>query len=771
MSIGRREFLTGMGAFGVGVGIGAFSHLFPLASPHVGPDWSPGEESHRPSTCLLCPARCGILGRIVDGKLVRIDGNPLHPVSRGGLCAKGRAGLQLLYHPRRLDGPRERQGEPGSEGFRPVAWDAALERVGGELRRLREQGRARRVLFVVGHVTGLMRELFEGFAKAFGARLVREDYGDGSDQVLELSQGTAVMPAFDLDRADVVLSFGAALAEAWWCPPQAARARAAGHQGPRWIQVDTRLSRTAVVADEWLPIRPGTYGDLALGIAYVLLKEGLYDEAQVHRAVTGFDSWTDERGHRLPGFRAIVLEHGRTERVAERTGLPAERIIAAAKLFGSAERPVALWDQAVTWQSGGLAQALAIHALNILTGRVGRRGGVVLRPPLPVPALDGGAMSAERPPAPVDWVAELEQAGEVPDALFLYYANPAASHPQPERVRALLSRIPLVVSFSPFLDETARLAHLVLPDHTYLERWQDAPAPPTVPYTVWGVVQPMVPPRHDTRATGDVLIDLAARVGGPVSGSLPKRTMAELVEARGRALVEVERGSPFVPAFRQAELAELEARGWWIPHGLDADAFWKRVSEAGGWFDPFIEEAAPHELSELPDGKLALLSPEVRRRLASGPGAPAWLVRPGRAAPNREPRSDAYPLRLIPYRMMTLSSGTTALTPWLLEREEPLVGASWEVWVEVHPETARRLRLRNRQLVRVVSAKGSFRARLHLFAGAAPDTVAAPYGLHTDVDGWGRLAPANPLAAVGPARDAASRLPDWAGAQVRLESV
>jgi len=96
MKIDRRLFLAGLGGTGLGVGLGGLSHLFPLPSPRVGPDWTPGDEEFVPSTCLLCPSHCGILGRVVDGSLVSIDGNPLHPVSRGGLCPKGKAGLQLL---------------------------------------------------------------------------------------------------------------------------------------------------------------------------------------------------------------------------------------------------------------------------------------------------------------------------------------------------------------------------------------------------------------------------------------------------------------------------------------------------------------------------------------------------------------------------------------------------------------------------------------------------------------------------------------------------
>jgi anaerobic selenocysteine-containing dehydrogenase len=141
VEFGRREFVAGLGGFGVGVGFGGVSHWLPLAPPETGPDWAPGREQLVPSTCLLCPSHCGIRGRVVDGQLVRIEGNPLHPVSQGGLCPKGYAGIQLLYHPARLRGPMERTGPPGSGQFRPISWEDALDRVTRALGDLREARR------------------------------------------------------------------------------------------------------------------------------------------------------------------------------------------------------------------------------------------------------------------------------------------------------------------------------------------------------------------------------------------------------------------------------------------------------------------------------------------------------------------------------------------------------------------------------------------------------------------------------------------------------
>jgi anaerobic selenocysteine-containing dehydrogenase len=775
--IGRREFLAGMGGLGVGLGLGAASHWFPIPPPDVNPAWSPGREEFITSTCLLCPSHCGIRGRLVDGKPVRLDGNPLHPVSRGGLCPKGAAGLQLLYHPGRLTGPVERTGPPGSGQFRRVSWEEALGRITRSLAGLRSGGEARSVMWLAGDVSGIMAALLHRFTRVYGTpHLLVDDYADGSAEVLKLCQGIGAPPAFDLAAADMVLSFGAALSEAWWCLPQAARARdAEPGRRPRWVQIDVRHSRTAASADEWVPVRPGTYGALALGIAYVLLKEGLYDADRVNDQVLGIEDWRDESGQNVPGLRKLILRYGRSEEVSQRTGVPAETLVRLAKTFGSMSRPVAVWDQAVAWRAGGLADALAIHALNVLAGAVGRPGGVLVQPPLPVPALEGPAgeapaAGADRTAlAPADWAARVAAGSPPPvKALFLYYANPAASSPNPAEVRKALERIPLVVSFSPFLDESARYAHLVLPDHTYLERWQDAPAPPSVPIPVWGLVQPLIAPLHDSRSTGDVLLGLASGLGGDVAASFRWSKVEDVVRERGKALAASSQGSFFVPPFRRDELRELEARGYWLPHGMSADAFWTSIRKSGGWFDPYYDYNDRSAASQFPDGKIRVFPPAARQRIASTVTnlEEGFLPLDTASVPGEE--EGDYPLRLIPFRVMTLASGGTALMPWLLENLGVLTSDAWETWAEINPETGRRLGLSSGQRVRIESQAGSFGARLRYFPGAQPGVVNVPYGLHTSVDGWGRADGSNPLVAIGARRDPSTGLPDWHTTRVRV---
>ena len=775
MAISRRNFLVGVTGAGIGFGLGAFSYQFPLASPHVGPDWAPGLETFVPSTCLLCPAHCGIRVRLVDGQPRRIDGNPLHPVSQGGLCPKGRAGLQLLYHPGRLKGPMQRVGPPGSDDFEPITWDAALDKVAAALKAARQPGTATPVEWLVGDVSGVMGELVAGFCGVLGTtRVSVDDYRDGSADVVRMCQGIAAPPAYDLAGADVVLSFGAGLSEAWWSLTQAARAREGdSRRSPRWIQADVRLSRSAASANEWVPVRPGTYGALAMGIAYVIVKEGLYDPDAISREVSGWEDWTAPDGTRHEGFRTLVLRHGRPDEISARTGVPVARLTALAKTFGSASRAVAVWDQNVAWRAGGFADALAIHALNTLTGRLNRPGGLMVQgtmPSLPGPVDHAGAGALDLSKAPLTSTAWPAAAADTPaQVLFLYHANPVASAPARGPVEQALTRVPLVVSFSPFFDESARYANLLLPDHTYLERWQDGFAPASVASPVWGVVRPVVKPLQNTRATGDVILGLASRLGGEAAAWARWESVEDLVHQRGLALAAANRGSAFVNQLRQSELREIEGRGWWLPHGQAPEEFWQTIVDSGGWFDPMVDYMDGSSVSQHADGRVWLFPAEARQRLqkSARPLAEGFLpIDPAPASPAETPGE--FPLLLVPFRVMTLSSGGTALMPWLLEHLGVLAGSSWETWAEIAPETARQQGLQPGQRVRIESRIGGFDAVVRVFPGAQPGVINVPYGLHTRVEGWGEPNGANPLAATGRDTDPISGLPDWHSTRVRL---
>jgi anaerobic selenocysteine-containing dehydrogenase len=357
------------------------------------------------------------------------------------------------------------------------------------------------------------------------------------------------------------------------------------------------------------------------------------------------------------------------------------------------------------------------------------------------------------------------------EALLLYYANPLASSTHPDAWAAALSRIPFVVSFSPFLDESARQADLVFPDLLPYERWQDAPVPASHAYPVWGLARPLIePPARgggaaagaigQSMSTGDALLALAQRMGGTVARSLPYTTMEELLKARARGLFGIGRGMVLGSEFERTHYRQMEERGWWLAEHSDFDGFWSDLVEHGGWTDLFYDHSDPARLAGTPDGRIALMPDALRKALAAEGRArePYQVVAASGAAPAE------FPLRLIPYRVSTLASGTLALEPWLAEQPTIFPDLHWVPWVEVHPRTAQALGIADGAMVRVVSARGGYRARLKLFPGTAPENVNAPYGLrHPD----GELA--NPLQLLDGSTDPLTGITCWFSTFVRLE--
>jgi anaerobic selenocysteine-containing dehydrogenase len=691
----------------------------------------------------------------------------------------------MLYHPRRLTSPLERVGARGSGEWREVSRAEALSRVVERLGTFRDEGRPESLALVSGYCAGTMADLWRHLLRAFGSpNHVRDDYADGTDTVMALAHGISRAPGYDLDRAGFVLSFGAPLFESWWSPVQALAAFGGRgtHDGrrPRFVQVDTRFSRTAAAAHEWVGVRPGTHAALALGIAYVLIRDELIDHRFVEQYVSGFEDFTDATGRPRDGYRSLVMRNYRTEEVSAVTGVSVSRITELARSFASTRPSVAVCGSDVTRSPSGLIEGLAVHSLNVLVGNIGRPGGVIFGEdpplqPLSEPILDATARSGlAREPigtpgaqfgggdGPLRFAESVAGSTDSQiEALLLYYANPLESSARPGVWREALERIPFVVSFSPFLDETSGYADLILPDLLPYERWQDAPTPSSYPYPVWGLSRPMVDPPAGGTHTGDAVLELARGLGGSVAEALPFDSFESLLKARAQDLFASHSGMLFGDEFERRHHRQMEQRGWWLPEHRDFESFWADLVVRGGWVDLFYDETDPSRLSRRGDGRIALMPGELLQALdeedhTETPFGPISRTRSATAA--------EYPLLLIPYRLSTLASGTLALERWLVEQPSVLPGVFWRPWVEVSSGTADELRLADGTMVWVVSSRGRYRARLTVFPGTARGTVCAPYRLrHPD----GELA--NPLQLLDETRDPLTGLSAWFTTQIRLE--
>ncbi len=780
----RREFLWTMGAAAATVALKGTQDVFWTAEESADVGWAPGIEERRNSACLICPSRCGISGRLVDGRLVRISGNPLHPLSRGGLCPRGVAGVQLLYHPERLTSPLVRAGPRGADQWEEATPDEAIARIADQLQALRAAGRPEALALAAGYSAGTMHDLWRQFLSSFGSpNYVADEYEDGTDAVMASMHGIQRRPSYDLDRARLVLSFGAPLFESWWSPLQAFVAFASPDEDegprPRFVQVDARFSRTASRAHEWVGVRPGTHAVLALGIAYVLIRDELFDADFVARHVSGFEDFVDADGQPREGYRSLVTRNYRTEEVSAITGVPVERITSLARALAANRPAVAVCGTDVTFAPNGLLAGLAVHSLNVLTGSINRPGGVLFADdapiqPLPSPVLDETARAglAHEPvgsPRPrfgnggeALRFAEAVAGGEAAvEALLLYYANPIASSTHPSVWREALAKIPFVVSFSPFMDETARHADVILPDLLPYERWQDAPTPVSYPYPVWGLARPLVEPREGMTHTGDAVLTVARSLGGGVGQSLPYESFELLLQQRARGLFSVRRGMTLGDEFDRKHHSQMEERGWWLPEHTEFGPFWDELVERGGWTDLFYDDTDPHRFARTESGRIELM-PAALLHVLNQEGSARELYIDVAHRAGQTPAG--FPLRLIPYRVSTLASGTLALERWLAEQPGIFPDVLWVPWVEVAPETARALDMGDDTDVWVVSQRGRYRARLKVSHGTAHGNVGAPYGLRHP-DGTA----ASPLQLLDGSYDPLTGLASWLSTFVRLE--
>src|SRR5262245_53169193 len=311
----RRDFLklVGIGVAGVTAGCAKppAEKLIPyLVAPE---DVLPGVPYFYASTCRECPAGCGLIARTREGRAIKLEGNPAHPLNQGGLCARGQAGLQGLYDPDRIRTPLVKDGA----AWKAISWDDALALVGGKLAAAKN-----RTVLLTGLETGSMRALAGEFASSLGARHVMwEPFGFETLRAANRATfGVDAVANLDVGAARCLVAFGADLFETFVSPVQLARGFAAMRAqredgGGHFVTVEPRLSTTGANADEWVAAKSGTEFAVALGMAHVIAAEGL-----------------GASGAAPAPLRAAVAEWT-PEKVAELSDVPAEAITRLARLF------------------------------------------------------------------------------------------------------------------------------------------------------------------------------------------------------------------------------------------------------------------------------------------------------------------------------------------------------------------------------------------------------------------------------------------------------
>jgi len=429
----------------------------------------------------------------------KLEGNPTHPISQGALCPRGQASIQITYHPDRLIQPLKRRGARGSGDYQPVTWDAAIGELVAQLDDVAGSG-SQGLAALTRPGASSRHDLFTLFLQKFGgqAPIAYKLFGDDVLRRANLETfGHDQLPTYDFANARLVLSFGADFLGTWGSPVSQMAGYAkmrGGRPGIRGalIQVEPRMSLTGASADEWVAIKPGTEGLLAMALANALGAKGLaqYTPALVEQS--------------------CGIKPARFERLAQmlKDIRPAVAVIAGA--------PLAM--------SNGMFQATAVNALNQALGALDVPGGLSFTP------------RAQSTPAAKSLRAFsgdiLEGKSPAVKVLLLDGANPIHSTPPGWKVKDALAKIPFIVSFGSFVDDTSVMADLILPDHSALESWTDSRPESGTTKAIVTVAGPAMKPLHDTRATPDVLLDVAKKLKKPLSG-LPENFEAMLQASAG----------------------------------------------------------------------------------------------------------------------------------------------------------------------------------------------------------------------------------------------
>ncbi|MDX9787206.1 MAG: menaquinone reductase molybdopterin-binding-like subunit QrcB [Desulfobacterales bacterium] len=720
MKIDRRSFLS------LGIGAAAGTALTPLPWKLMDDvsiwsqnwPWTPvpedGEVTYAHSTCSLCPGGCGISVRKVKDRAVKIEGMAGHPVNKGGICMLGLAGLQLLYGPTRVSAPLKRIGKRGEGKWQKISWREAIAEVVNHLSQLREKGEAHTVAGIMDRNRGTVPQLFERLLTAYGSPnfFRMPSVQDTHELVLHLMHGVQALAGYDVENADLIVSFGSGIIDGWGSPVRMFRANSGWKaSGVKVIQVEPCLSNTAAKADIWVPINPGTEAALALGIAHVIIRENRASEF-VAQYGFGFLDWTDENGKSINGFKTLVMAEYSPEKVAEITGVDANRIIELAQAVMKAKRPLALGGRGQGWTPGSTRELMAIHALNALVGNINQPGGVWAIPEpdyirWPDPEMDQVAANGiqkgrldgaggQNNPYSRYLLNRLAQA--VTDAkpypvnaLFVAEANPCYSLPDVKAVQAAFDKIPFVVSFSSYMDETAMNADLILPNHVFLERYEDIPAPAVMHQPIIGLARPVVSPQRNTRHLGDVVIEIAKGLGGSVASAFPWTDyMACMKEALGGK--------------------------------------WERMAEDGFWINKGYTPPEWEKAFDTPSKKFEFSATALLNVSDAYPNAVYQPV-------TLEGDKSFFPLVMIFYDSMRLSSGYVGSPPFLIKTVPDTVIKGADGFVEINPETARKQSLAEGDAAVLQTPKAKIRVRVHLNDGIRPGVLAMARGLgHTAYD-------------------------------------
>ena len=553
MTLSRRKFIKiGGVALGTAAAGSALTTNLWGVTPNRMPDPQTDGDRVVPTFCEMCFWKCGVLAHVKQGRVTKIVGNPEHPLSHGRLCPRGTGGTGLLYDPDRLQKPLiRREAARGEQVFEEVSWDEALDHVAKKLTEIKSKyGPEALAVFI----HGFGGSWFSRLVKAYGtANLGQPSYAQcrGAREVaFELTYGRPVgsPEVLDIENSRVLTLIGSHLGENMHNTQVQELARAI-EKGAELVVVDPRFSVAAGKARYWLPIKPGT--DLALLLAWmhVIVAEKLYDREYLEKYATGFEELEKHLADKTPEWAAVE------------TGIEAATIVETARFIaGAAPASLVHPGRHTAWYGDDTQRSRGIAILNALLGSWGRKGGFYLPTAMSVPAYPGLPKPDHKPKDPVDVPkgkvfpflneglahglrdASLPGANvEYPiKAWMVYGSNLIQALPNQKKTIEALQALDFIVAIDVLPAEITGWADVVLPEATYLERYDDLHAPPFKEGYV-ALRQPVVEPMYDSKPGWWIAKELAKRLG--LAAHFPFEKVEDYLDKRlrsaGSSLVQI----------------------------------------------------------------------------------------------------------------------------------------------------------------------------------------------------------------------------------------
>jgi anaerobic selenocysteine-containing dehydrogenase len=660
----------------------------------------PGEATGieiKKTLCAICDCRCGIDAYVKDGQLLKVEGSEENPVNKGKLCAKGNANRQWIYSPERIQTPLLRTGERGDGAFAPISWDEVLERISSRLLKIKEESGPESVAFFAGFPK-VMRPFLKRMAHTFGSPNYCTESSTcslGADLAGILNFGYATGPASgaELNSARCIITWGTNPFHS--AAPQAMTYLDALERGAKLIDVGPLKSPMSDKADIHLRLRPGTSGALALGMAHVIIEEGLYDREFVDRWTLGFEEYRTYARQFAPAVAEQV------------TGVAKEQIIAAARLYATTKPAAIVTSSSTTTQhTNGVQNHRAVLALIGLTGNFDRPGGNHIVPVNYDQQATGLSHQGHEFEQARPWEEMAARIGQEEHPVWSKLTSQAQAMALPHQIqsgkpypiravlgfglnhhmwagsdfmRQSLRKLDFFVNTELFLTDSAKMADIILPACTSFERNELSITPSR--FAIW--TEPVIAPVGESRPDIDIIVELAKRL-------TPED---ELISQGHEACLDW----IFAPAGVTVE--ELRKH----PGGCPLTG----CPETG--YEKYQEEGFP-----TPSGKMEFTSLILKEAGMD----PLPVYRESRLSPVSEPElAESYPL------ILTTGSGLpmydhsrTSCVPWLKQlRPDPMI--------EINPLDTHARGIEPNQWVELSTTRGTLRARAHITEYVPPGVV------------------------------------------------